>query len=158
VTSTIDHLTQMKDLASDHGIRAVLIYLNGLTEHRFTALYRFDLEQLKNAFFFDRERPEVETCSDIPVMASYCLFVRDSGNTFVTMDSMVDARVTGHPKRLEVRSYCGVPLVDEEGRAFGTVCHFDARPLAISDQNVELMEAVAALISSSVGLRAEGTR
>ena len=140
----------MRNLGSSHGIRAVLIYLNGLTEHRFTALYRFDLEQLKNVYFFDRERPDVETCPDIPVMASYCVFVRNSGNTFVTMDSMVDARVTGHPKRLEVRSYCGVPLVDEDGRAFGTICHFDTQPLSISDQNVELMESVAGLLSGNL--------
>ena len=148
--STADHLARMRDIGSSHGIRAVLIYLNGLTEHRFTALYRFDVEQLKNAYFFDRERPEVDNCPDIPIMASYCAFIRNSGNTFVTMDSIVDERVAGHPKRLEVRSYCGVPLVGENGRAFGTICHFDASPLSISDQNRDLMEAVAAMLSAEL--------
>jgi GAF domain-containing protein len=148
VTSTADHLTQIKSIIGSDGPRAVLTYLNGLTDHRFTALYRFDVEQLRNVYFFDRDRPQVETCPDIPVMASYCVFVRSSNNTFVTLDSMVDERVAGHPKRLEVRSYCGVPLVNEDGRAFGTICHFDARPLSISDQNVELMEAIAPLLAT----------
>ena len=91
MTSTTDHLSQIRNIGGRDGIRAVLVYLNGLTEHRFTALYRFDQEQLKNVYFFDRERPAVETCVDIPIMASYCVFVRDSNNTFVTIDSMADA-------------------------------------------------------------------
>ncbi len=145
--STADHLREMRAICDRDGIRGVLIYLNGLSHHRFTALYRFDLDQLKNVYFFDRERPEVETCPDIPIMASYCVFVRDSGNMFVTLDSLEDERVTNHPKRLEVRSYCGVPLVGEDGRAFGTICHFDSQPLSISDENVELMEGVADLLT-----------
>ena len=137
----------MRKIGSRDGVRAMLTYLNGLTGHRFTALYRFDRDHLRNVYFFDRNRPLMETCPDIPVMASYCVFVRDSNNTFVTLDSLADERVAGHPKRLEVRSYCGVPLVDDAGRAFGTICHFDALPHPISDQNLELMEAVAALLS-----------
>ena len=140
----------MRSICGCEGIRGVLVYLNRLSDHRFTALYRFDSERLRNVYFFDRERPDVETCPDIPVMASYCVFVRNSRNTFVTVDSLADERVTGHPKRLEVRSYCGVPLVDEDGRAFGTICHFDALPLSISDENVELMEAVAPMLRANL--------
>ena len=143
----------MRSICDRDGIRSVLIYLNRLSNHRFTALYRFDVDQLKNVYFFDRERPDVETCPDIPIMASYCVFVRDSGNMFVTLDSMEDERVTDHPKRFEVRSYCGVPLVGEDGRAFGTICHFDPQPLSISDENVELMEGVADLLVANLGAR-----
>jgi len=124
----------------------MLIYLNGLTDHRFSAMYLFESELLKNLYFFDREEPARTGCPDIPVMASYCVFVRDSERMFVTADSLTDARVFGHPKRLEVRSYCGVPLVNEAGRMIGTICHFDARPLTISDQNVSLMEAVSDML------------
>jgi GAF domain-containing protein len=47
---------------------------------------------------------------------------------------------------MEVRSYCGVPLVDDDGHMFGTICHFDYGPLPISDDSVALMEAVAPLL------------
>lgn len=148
MTAWADHLRRMGDRRATGGIRAVLIYLNGLTEHRFTAMYRFDDERLRNLYFYDRERPAVESCPDIPVLASYCVFVRASRHTFVTPDSVADGRVGGHPKRLEVRSYCGVPLVDEAGRMFGTVCHFDPRPLPISGESVALMEALAPLLAA----------
>lgn len=83
-------------------------------------------------------------------MASYCVFVRDRGRAFATSDSLQDARVRGHPKRREVQSYCGVPLRDTNGEMFGTICHFDFRAIPISDENVELMEAIAPLLKRSV--------
>lgn len=141
-----DSLRQLRRVLTEQDIRAALIFLNGLTEHRFTALYRFDKETLKNLYFFDRENPSQDSAPDIPVMASYCVFVRNHRATFITRDSLQDDRVDGHPKRRELQSYCGVPLRDANGEMFGTICHFDFRPIQISEENVELMEAVAPLI------------
>jgi len=145
-----DSLRELKTVLSEQGIRAALIFLNGLTEHRFTALYRFDRETLKNLYFVDRDNPAQESVPDIPVMASYCVFVRNSRSRFSTPDSLQDDRVGDHPKRREVQSYCGVPLRDTNGEMFGTICHFDFRPIPISDANVELMEAVAPLLKPSM--------
>jgi GAF domain-containing protein len=145
-----DSLRQLRGILGGQDIRAALIFLNGLTEHRFTALYLFDKETLKNHYFFDHENPTQAATPDIPVMASYCVFVRNSGNIFTTPDSLQDDRVCGHPKRQEVRSYCGVPLCDANGKMFGTICHFDLRPIPISAANVELMEAVAPFIQRSM--------
>ena len=140
------HLQRMREILERDGMRAVLVYLNGLTEHRFTAMYRFDDETLRSTYFYDREFPDVGSCADIPVAASYCVFVRESGRAFATTDAPADARVDGHPKQLAVQSYCGVPLVDANGRMFGTICHFDPRPLELDDEAVALMEAVATLL------------
>lgn len=142
-----DSRAKLRTILSSQGMRTGLIFLNGLTEHRFTALYLFNKETLNNQCFFDRENPTLESTPDIPVMASYCVFVRDSRNIFTTPDSLQDDRVLCHPKRQEVRSYCGVPLCDESGKMFGSICHFDFRPMPISDANVELMEAIAPLIN-----------
>ena len=142
-------LRQLKAILRGQDVRAAVIFLNGLTEHRFTALYRFDKETLVNLYFFDRENPTQESTPDIPVMASYCVFVRNSGTMFTTPDSLQDDRVRAHPKRKVVQSYFGVPLLDEDGKMFGTICHFDLRPIPISDENVELMEAVALLIKTA---------
>jgi GAF domain-containing protein len=137
------HLQQLRTLLAGGDVRAALAFLNGRTEHRFTSLYRFDDATLRNIHFFDRENPQQTSVEDIPVLASYCVFVRDSRSAFDIDDSLEDERVAGHPKQAEIRSYCGVPLLDELGRMFGTICHFDFEPRPISDENVALMEAVA---------------
>lgn len=139
-------LQELRALIRDGQVRRALALLNARTAHRFTSLYRFDGDTLRNVWFFDCEHPERETVDDIPVLASYCVFVREREATFRVDDADADARVAGHPKREEIRAYCGVPLLDDMGRMFGTICHFDFRPLAISDENVALMEALAPML------------
>ena len=147
VANLDEHVRLMREIRERDGVRAVLVYLNRRTDHRFTAMLRFhDDERLRSAYFYDRERPELEHCPEIPIPNSYCVFVRQTGSTFATFDSIADERVANHPKRLEVRSYCGVPLVDAAGRVFGTICHFDPRPLPLSPDDVALLEAAAPLL------------
>ena len=141
--STLHAIREVNALLSRGAVRDALIFLNGKSGHRFTSLYLFEGETLRNVEFYDRERPDVTRTDDIPVMASYCVFLRDGGGMFSTPDSLADARLEGHPKRMQVRSYCGVPLVDTFGRVFGSACHFDFAPLPITDLDVELLEALA---------------
>jgi GAF domain-containing protein len=61
----------------------------------------------------------------IPVSASYCMYVRDPQRFFALEDSMADERVRAHPKREQVRSYCGIALLNEDGTIFGSLCRFD---------------------------------
>jgi GAF domain-containing protein len=129
------------------GLRGLVIHLNGLTQYRFTSLYRFDKDQLQNLCFYDRESPAQHSTPSIPVMASYCVFVRDSAQPFHTPDSLQDECLTGHPKQQAVRSYCGVPLVGEDGRMLGTICHFDLVPRVRGVHDLELLEAVATLLN-----------
>lgn len=136
------------------GIRAAVIFLNGLTAFRFTALYRFDDDTLHNLVFYDRENPEVESSADIPVLASYCVFVRELKETFVTTDSLRDERVRGHPKQRVVHAYCGVPLVDRMGNMFGTICHFNIEPAPTREADIELMEALGQMIKEFDALAA----
>lgn len=144
--NTIEARLRLKTILTNEGVRAAIIFLNGLTSHRFTALYQFEGDILQNLHFFDREHPEVESSDETPVLASYCVFVRDHSRMFETSDSLQDERVRDHPKRKLIQSYCGVPLLDEDGTMFGTMCHFDFLPKQISDVNVELMEAFALLL------------
>jgi GAF domain-containing protein len=141
---------KLKEILSHSGIRATIIFLNSLTNHRFTSLYRFDGGTLKNLHFFDRENPSVTSSPEIPVLASYCVFVRDSGQLFSFENSLEDKRTVGHSKRLEVRAYCGVPLLDRDGKMFGTVCHFDLDPKPIHPEDVVLMEALAEMLQGEL--------
>lgn len=149
MNSTKSHLQQMKALRDSGGPRSVLIYLNEQSPHRFSAMFRFAGSQLKSVCFYDRERPELESCPEIPITASYCVFVRNGKQTFSTTDSLSDERVNGHPKQLEIRSYIGVPLVDVSGEMFGTVCHFDTLPRPLDNQSIELMEALGSILDPS---------
>lgn len=146
MTDFDDALQRVRALIHRGDVRGALAVLNARTEHRFTSLYRFDDDVLRNVWFYDREQPELEAIGSMPVRASYCVFVRDQRATFRVDNADTDARVAEHPKREQIRAYCGVPLLDPDGRMFGTVCHFDYRPFAISDENVALMEALAPLL------------
>src|SRR6187549_2412675 len=103
---------QLRTVLANGGARAALAFLNSLTSQRFTSLYRFDGEHLRDITFYDREAPEVESCETIPVLASYCVFVRDSGTRFATTAALEDRGLDGHPKQAQVQSYCGAPPRD----------------------------------------------
>ncbi|MFL6693129.1 MAG: GAF domain-containing protein [Ramlibacter sp.] len=134
-------------LLDQNDVAGALRYLNGLTSVRFTALYRFDQEQLRNRFFFDRMNPDTASTEDTPLEASYCIYVRQNRGPFLVADSLRDERVRGHAKQPTVRSYCGVPLIDAQGWMYGSVCHFDFEPHPLQESDVLLLEEVAHLLS-----------
>ncbi len=146
-------VAKLKLILRTEGVRPALVFLNHLTEHRFSALYQFEKETLRNLYFYDREHPEIQTTEEIPVTASYCVFLRDTGGLFHTSDALRDGRVRSHPKREQVQSYCGVPVMDATGNLFGSICHFDLQPRIIADRDVELMEAVSLLLRDEHALR-----
>ena len=143
-------LPELKKVFANGGPRAAIAFLNSLTDHRFTSLYRFDGEMLRNITFYDRERHELDICEDIPVMASYCVFVRNSGTMFTTAEAQHDDQLQNHPKQSTVQSYCGVPLLDGEGKLFGSICHFDFKPGRIADLDVDLLEYMAILLQKQL--------
>jgi GAF domain-containing protein len=143
-------LREFRQRLDRNGVRDALRLLNRLSSHRFTALFRFEGGTLRNLHLIDRSDPSVERTPDQPVLDSYCVYVRRSERTFVTGNSEADERVEGHPKQHSVRSYCGIPLLDERGRLFGTICHFDFAPVAFSDDEVRMLETAAPLIVSAI--------
>jgi GAF domain-containing protein len=147
-------LARLRTILRSDGIRPALVYMNALTGHRFSALYQFDGETLRNLYFYDRECPDVETMEEIPVTASYCVFLRENGGLFHTSDAMRDERVRSHPKREQIQAYCGVPVHDARGKLFGSICHFNLQPRVIADEDVDLMESVARLLRDEPMVRA----
>jgi GAF domain-containing protein len=137
---------KLADLLARQDVRGALRYLNGLTSFRFTALYRFDNDLLRNRCFIDRMNPDVDSSEDIPIDASYCIYVRQNQGPFLLADSLRDERVRGHRKQPTVRSYCGVPLIDAQGWMYGSVCHFDFEPHPFQETDVLLLEEVAQLL------------
>lgn len=137
---------KIADLIAQDEVREALRYMNGLTSYRFTAVYRFGMDQLSSRVYYDREHPEVTSTGTIPVDASYCIYVRNNRGPFLLVDSLRDDRVADHAKRQQIRSYCGVPLVDERGWMHGSLCHFDFEPHPLRETDFMLLQDVAPLL------------
>jgi diguanylate cyclase (GGDEF)-like protein/PAS domain S-box-containing protein len=77
-------------------------------------------------------------------------------------DATQDPRFADNPLVLgnpNVRSYAGVPLVDRDGFALGTLCTLDDRPKSLTDRQRELLahlgDSLATLIQNRRGLSAK---
>ncbi|HEU4561749.1 MAG TPA: GAF domain-containing protein [Longimicrobium sp.] len=145
-----DAVANFREILRADGVRAALQDLNRLSVHRFTALFRFEGGTLRNLHMIDRDDPTVERCPDQPVLESYCIYVRRTAETFITEDSPNDERVAGHSKQQTVRSYCGIPLFEEDGTLFGTICHFDFEPRPFGEEEVLLLEDAAPLLVNAI--------
>ena len=134
-------------ILAERGLHAALQFLNGRTRHRFTGVYHADPPVLRNIALFDRENPTLHLSGDInPLRETYCSVTSGTCAPFATSDAGRDERLVDHPARGTVLSYCGVPLLHADGRAFGTLCHFDLRPRIVPTGEIPLLARVAPLI------------
>ena len=148
--SSEEAVSKLKVLLRNEGVGAAISFLNGLTKYRFTALYYFSGERLRDIYFYDREHPALAVAPpDIAVADSYCAFIRSSGQAFGTPDSLHDERLCDHPNRCDQRSFCGAPLTGSDGPAFGAICHFDNTPVEITLGDVRLLERVGRLLGEN---------
>ncbi|VTU38526.1 GAF domain-containing protein [Variovorax sp. RA8] len=134
------------------GPAAALAYLNEAVPHRYSAVYRLDGDKLQNLFLHDKQgevRPEF--LATVPFEVSFCQFALRDG-TFRTHDSAQDARLDGHPYQGVMVSYHGVPLLDDLGELFGTLCHFDVSAHGLPDDEFELLEKAARIFPAYLQL------
>lgn len=137
------------DLLAQGNYAAALEYLNASTGHRFTALYRSDGDRAWNVVLFDRSNPLAPQFPEVGANETYCSIAIRDNQVFVVRDSLSDTRLDSHAARQVVRSYCGTPLTDAGGEAFGTLCHFDFEPVEPSDEAAELLRQLSALMNPS---------
>ena len=112
---------------------------------------------LRNLCMYDRENPRLQIGSDSPTEETYCSITGNGGEPFAIADSNEDGRVHDHPARSTVMSYCGVPLLENDGSAFGTLCHFDLRPRVVPANEIPVMQLAAPLVLEAV-TRTRSTR
>jgi hypothetical protein len=106
----------------------LLKYLNGLTDHRFTGVYRFEPGWVVSVALWDRENPTIKIGADVKMKESYCWLTGMGEATYVIEDACSDSRLNAHAAREAVRSYIAVLLRDKQGKQWGTLCHFDFLP------------------------------
>jgi GAF domain-containing protein len=141
-----DTFVKLERLLAGADVHEALRFLNSRTPHRFTGIYRFDGGILRNLHLFDAEQADVRCGEDAPLAETYCSIVDQFERSFTTADARNDDRLRTHPAREKVVSYCGVLLRDEQGNAFGTLCHFDRVACDIPTAEIPLMEAAAPLV------------
>lgn len=121
------------------GVHAFLRDLNARVQHRFTGIYRFDDPVLRNVRLFDRENPELEIGSDVPLRQAYCSILHRDNVPFTTGNARTDSRLPELLAQGDTIAYCGVPL-----GGYGALCHFDLQPRDTFPDEIPIMVAVAA--------------
>ncbi|RAK65798.1 hypothetical protein DLM85_13850 [Hymenobacter edaphi] len=130
---------------AQQGIAAALKYLNSRTPHRYTGLFRFDTDTLRNEALFDRFDPGVAKGADVPTRVTYCSLVGRQEAPLEINDAATDERYRGLIET-PVVSYCGVLIRDEAGKAFGTLCHYDMQRCQERTSDLPLLEAAGQLL------------
>jgi GAF domain-containing protein len=60
-------------------------------------------------------------------------------------DTLEDARFVGNPLvngKYNIRFYAGMPIVDDEGNALGTICVVDHKPKKLNENQKEALKAL----------------
>ncbi len=139
-------LSALLNALNAEGLPGGLRCLNQTVEHRYTGVYRLRDAVFHNIGLFDKQgeiRPDF--LAAVPLGDSFCQFVIRDG-VFKTDDSGRDARLDGHKYQGILLTYHGVPLEDDRGEFYGTLCHFDALQRSISDADFAFLQAAARVI------------
>ena len=126
-------------------LRAALARLCTASGCRFTSLLRFaEDDTLTSIWTYDRDRPKIDPFPlGLPMHASYCVLVRETGAMFVVENAATDPRTADHSKRNDLARYIGVPLFRADRTMFGTICCYDKEPHAISAETRAALAAAA---------------
>jgi hypothetical protein len=131
------------------GLWAAMQTLNAVSPYRFTAVFGFDGDLLRNVCLVDKEDSTVKSCGDQQVTDSYCIFIQRAVAPFSVEHALKDNRVDGHPKQRSFQCYYGIPLVGQNGKLLGTVCHFDKDAVPVSGDVVMTLDDLAPAIAEA---------
>ncbi|MFN4365649.1 response regulator [Chryseobacterium hispalense] len=78
-----------------------------------------------------------------------CQYSIASGEIEIINDTLLDKRSSDNPIILEggIRFYAGVPLIDNEGFALGTICVIDFKPKTITDNQISALKKLGGVIT-----------
>lgn len=140
MSSTFDEFSSR--LAAD-GYEAAIEYLNKGVPHRYTGIYRLKDGVMKNIALSDKEDEiKPDFLAEVPFEESFCQFVLRDG-CFRMSDSTTDERVDSHKYKGVLLAYSGVPVDDGKGGLWGTLCHFDAQSIELSEEDFQLLKRAA---------------
>jgi hypothetical protein len=98
---------------------------------------------------------DVAEARETPLSHSFCQHAVDAREPLVVDDAREHPLL--HTNRaiddLGIIAYAGVPLIDADGYALGTLCVADGRPRAWSDEDVALLRDLASSVLTEIQLR-----
>lgn len=93
----------------------------------------------------------------VPRESSFCTYtIQNTEEVMEVTDARLDERFCHNPAVVEephIIFYTGVPLVNQEGQALGTLCVVDYRARQLSDQQVTMLKALAQQVVTLLQLR-----
>ncbi len=125
--------------------------LNGRAPHRYTGIYKYTPDVLKNLYLVDAFDQEVTKGGDVSLEEAYCVILRHERKVAFgrTEDAPSPVKTAG-----PVVSYCGVLLIRSNGEPFGSLCHYDVARCQEPSTQMPYLEAIAPHIVAK--LEAEG--
>lgn len=88
---------------------------------------------------------------------SFCAHaINDPNNVFYIKDASIDIRFSDNPlvtSNPNIRFYAGVPLVDREGFALGTLCVIDNKPKELSAEQLSVLNSLSRQVVNLLELR-----
>lgn len=96
-----------------------------------------------------------ETPRDI----SFCTHAIKGVDAFIVEDALEDERFKDNPLVVgepHIRFYAGMPLIDGDGFALGTLCIIDKKPRQLDLREVELLELLAACALNALTAHHQG--
>lgn len=141
-TGPTNELLNFAELLSQYNLHAALTYLNSRTPHRFTAIYKYDGEVLRNLCLVDKYDPEVKLGVNALLVNTYCSRL----STQLSLNMLAHIP-NDYPKVAGfVEAYGGVLISDENGNPFGSLCHFDSKRCEVNRNDMPLLKQAAPLI------------
>jgi len=64
------------------GLQTSMRWLNQQVPYRFTAIFRFDGDMLRNVCLVDKLNSEITRCDDQPITESYCIYINHTRKKF----------------------------------------------------------------------------
>lgn len=116
----------------------------------FVSLVDTDHQFLKSAAGVE---PDTERLQ--PLSHSFCKYAVASGDTFVVRDSRADPLVRRSPgiEALGIGAYAGSPVETSSGHVLGTVCVIHHRPHDWTDEQMAVLEDLAAIAVTEIEYR-----
>ena len=141
-------------LVLQHDYRQLLALLNASTEHRYSAFFRRDGEELHSVWTFDRQQPERDPLTHrLPIGETPCATLFATRCSYAVDDAACDPSLVPEQRHSLMRSFLGTPLVGLDPLIFGALCHFSPEPHKRDGQALDRLEGVARVLSHGEGRR-----